>query len=40
MDSDVTDVANLTITSDQNSNSRMTKETITLPINCTSSSHK
>ena len=40
MDSDVADVASLTITSDQNSNSGMPKGAITLPMNCTNSSRK
>ncbi|CAF3376716.1 unnamed protein product [Rotaria socialis] len=40
MDSDIIDVAKVAITSDTNSTFGITQETITLPMNCTTSSHK
>ncbi|CAF4454588.1 unnamed protein product [Rotaria magnacalcarata] len=40
MDSDIIDVAKAAITSDTNSTFGITQETITLPMNCTTSSHK
>ncbi|CAF4907643.1 unnamed protein product, partial [Rotaria socialis] len=40
MDSDIIDVAKVAITSDTNSRFGLTQKTITLPMNCTTSSHK